>query len=121
MIEMMFAIMLCSVVLMGLLGVLSSILRYQSEGRIYDKVSVAANDVFGQAGEALSKDFERPLVPDVFPPGRQPLASLEGVSFEVVETTERKDLKRVDLTLYWSDGRNIEHHKSMTTKFLKEK
>jgi hypothetical protein len=121
MVELMFAIMIFSVVLLGLLGVLSSLVRYQSEGRAYEKVSVAANAIFGQAGEALARDFDKPLVPDLFPAGRQPMANLEGVTFEVMETAERPDLKRVDLTLYWTDERNIEHHKSMTTRFLKER
>lgn len=121
MIEMMFAIMICSVVLLALLSVLSSMLRYQKDGRAYEKVSVAANSILGQAGEALADDFERPLVPDVFPAGRQALASVEGVTFEVGEVAERVDLRRVDVTLYWLDGRGVEHSKTMTTKFLKEK
>ena len=73
MIEMMFAIMICSIVLLGLLGVLGSVLRNQAEGRTYETISIAANSVFGQAGQALSEDFQRPLVPDVFPEGRQPV------------------------------------------------
>lgn len=121
MVEMMFAILILSVVLLGLLAVLSSILRYQSEGRTYEKVSVAANDVFGQAGEALAENFDRPLVPDVFARGRHALPNLDGVTFEIADTAERADLRRVDLTLYWNDERNVEHRKTMTTKFLKEK
>lgn len=120
MIEMMFAILILSIVILGLMGVLGSVLRNQSEGRIYEKVSIAANTVFGQAGQALSDDFEKKLVPDVFPPGRQPVTGLEEeVSFEISETRERDDLKRVDITLYWKDKDGREHQKSLSTKFVK--
>ena len=118
MIEMMFAIMICTIVLMGLLSVLGSVLRNQAEGRTYEKISMAANSVFGQAGQALKEDFQRPLVPDVFPEGRQPLANLEGVEFELSETAERDDLRRVDIIIYWTDEKGVEHKKPMTTKFL---
>lgn len=121
MVEMMFAILIFSIVLLGLLGVLSSLLRHQAEGRAYEQVSVAANSLFGLAGEALAEDFDRPLVPDVFPAGRQSVPNLEGITFELVETAERADLKRVDLSLYWRDRQNVEHHKSMSTRFLNEK
>lgn len=119
MVEMMFAIMICTVVLLGLLGVLGSVLRNQAEGRTYEKISIAANSVFGKAGQALSEDFDRPLVPDIFAEGRQDLANLEGVSFEVSEELEAEDLKRVDIVIHWKDETGKEHSKSMTTKFLK--
>lgn len=119
MVEMMFAIMICTVVLLGLLGVLGSVLRNQAEGRTYEKISVAANSIFGKAGQALSEDFDRPLVPDIFAEGRQDLVNLEGVSFEVSEELEAEDLKRVDIVIHWKDETGKEHSKSMTTKFLK--
>lgn len=121
MVEMMFAIMICSVVLLALLAVLSTLVRQQTEGRAYEKLSVAANALFGQAGEALTRDFDKPLIPDVFPAGRQPMANVEGVSFEVAETKERADLKRVDVSLYWTDARNANHQLTMSTKFVKER
>lgn len=121
MIEMMFAIFILTLVLFGLLGVLTSVLRNQAEGRSYEKVSIAANAIFGQAGDALTEHFDHDLVPDVFAAGRQPLASLEGVEFELSETRERDDLKRVDITIYWKDKNGAEHQKFMTTKFLKGK
>lgn len=120
MIEMMFAIMICSVVLLGLLGVLGSVLRNQAEGRTYEKVSVAANSIFGKAGQALSEDFERPLVPDVFPKGRQPVDGVQDVSFEMSESQDRDDLRSVQIVLYWKDRDGHEHQKTMSTKFLKE-
>lgn len=119
MVEMMFAMMICTIVLLGLVSVLGSVLRNQAEGRNYEKVSIAANTVFGRAGEALAEDFERPLVPDVFPEGRQPLPNLEGLEFEISEETEREDLRRVDIILYWTDDKDKEHSKPMTTKFLR--
>lgn len=119
MIEMMFAIFILSLVLLGLLGVLSSVLRNQAEGRSYELVSIAANSVFGQAGEALNEHFDHDLVPDVFAAGRQPVGGLEGVEFELTETRERDDLKRVDITIYWKDKNGTQHQKFMTTKFVK--
>jgi hypothetical protein len=120
MIEMMFAILILSIVILGLLGVLGSVLRNQSEGRTYEKVSIAANTVFGQAGQALADDFEKVLVPDVFPAGRQPVTGLEEeVTFEISETRERDDLKRIDITLYWKDKDGQEHSKALSTKFVK--
>lgn len=121
MVEMMFAIMILSVVLLALVSVLGSILDNQYQSRTYDKVSIAANTVFGQARQALAEHFERPLVPDVFPAGRQKVANLEGVSFEVTETRVRPDLKQVDLLIHWTDKQGHEHHKPMTTKFLRVK
>ena len=120
MMEMMFAIMICSVVLLGLLGVLGSVLRNQAEGRTYEQVSVAANSIFGKAGQALSEDFERPLVPDVFPKGRQPVDGVQDVSFEMSESQDRDDLRSVQIILYWKDRDGREHQKTMSTKFLKE-
>lgn len=120
MVEMMFAIMILSIVLLALVSVLGTILDNQMSGRTYDKVSIAANMVFGQARLALAERFDRPLVPDVFPSGRQKLANLEGVSYELSETKERKDLARVDLTIHWTD-KNVDRHKTMSTKFLRVK
>ncbi len=117
--EMMFAIMILSVVLLGLVSVLGSILDNQRRGRSYDKVCVAANMIFGRARQALAEHFDRPLVPNVFPGGRQQLVDLE-VSYEVTQTSERSDLTRVDLTLHWAD-KNVERHKTMSTKFLRVK
>ena len=119
MIEMMFAILIISIVLLGLISVMGSVLRNQSEGRTYDQVTIAANSVFGLAGQALSDDFEKPLIPDTFVAGRQPMTSLEGVSFEVTEQRERDDLKRVDVVIYWKDKTGNEHQKTLSTKFLK--
>ena len=119
MLEMMFAILILSVVLLGLMSVLGSVLRNQSEGRIYETVSVAANTLFGQAGQALHDKFDKPLVPDTFAAGRQPMPNLEGIEFEISENLEREDLKRVDIVLYWKDKAGAEHQKPMSTKFLK--
>lgn len=119
MVEMMFAIMICSIVLLGLLGVLTSVLRNQAEGRTYERISVAASTIFGRAGEALAENWSRPLVPDVFEAGRQPVPNLEELAFEVEETAEKDDLKRVDVTLYWTDEGGGARQKTMTTKFLK--
>jgi hypothetical protein len=102
MMEIMFAMLILVVVILGLLGMLGSVLRSQSEGRIYEKVSIAANTVFGQAGQAISEDFEKSLVPD-----------------EISEQREKDDLKRVDITLYWKDKDGQEHQKTLSTKFLK--
>jgi type II secretory pathway pseudopilin PulG len=121
MIEMMFAIMICTIVLLGLLGVLGSVLRNQAEGRVYEKVSIAANSIFGQAGQALSEDFDRPLVPAVFADGRQPVTNLDDVEFEISQTLERDDLMRVDIVIHWADEKDVAHSKPMMTKFLKEK
>lgn len=115
----MFAILIFSIVIFGLMGVLSSVLRNQTEGRVYEKVSIAANSIFGQAGQALSDNFEKPLVPDTFAAGRQPVSNLEGVTFEVTEALERDDLKRVDIVIYWKDNIGAERSKAMSTKFLK--
>jgi hypothetical protein len=120
MMEIMFAMLILVVVILGLLGMLGSVLRSQSEGRIYEKVSIAANTVFGQAGQAISEDFEKSLVPDVFASGRQPVTGLEEeISFEISEQREKDDLKRVDITLYWKDKDGQEHQKTLSTKFLK--
>jgi type II secretory pathway pseudopilin PulG len=112
MVEMMFAILILSVVLLGLVSVLGSILDNQYNSRAYDKVSIAANTVFGQARQALAEHFDRPLVPDVFPAGRQTLPN---------QTPKRPDLMQVDLVIHWTDKRGQEHHKSMSTKFLRVK
>ena len=120
MVEMMFAIMILSIVLLALVSVLGTILDNQMSGRTYDKVSIAANMIFGQARLALAEHFDRPLVPDVFPSGRQKLANLDGVSYELSETMERNDLARVDLTIHWTD-KNVDRHKTMSTKFLRVK
>ena len=117
--EMMFAIMILSIVLLALVSVLGSLLENQVRGRAYDKVNIAANMIFGQARQALAEHFDRPLVPGVFPAGRQRLIDLD-ISYEVNQTAERPDLTRVDLTLYWAD-KTMEHHKTMSTKFLKAK
>jgi type II secretory pathway pseudopilin PulG len=121
MVEMMFAILILSVVLLGLVSVLGSILDNQYNSRAYDKVSIAANTVFGQARQALAEHFDRPLVPDVFPAGRQTLPNLDGVSYEITQTPKRPDLMQVDLVIHWTDKRGQEHHKSMSTKFLRVK
>lgn len=118
--EMMFAIMVLSIVLLALVSVLGSMLDQQMRGRSYDKVAIAANQIFGQARQALAEHFDRPLVPNVFPSGRQELANLEGVSYEVTQTMERNDLARVDLTIHWTE-KGIGHHRSMSTKFLRVK
>lgn len=118
--EMMFAIMILSIVLLALVSVLGSLLDQQVRGRSYDKVAIAANQIFGQARQALAEHFDRPLVPDVFPSGRQELANLEGVSYEVTETMERPDLARVDLVIRWNE-KSVEHHRNMSTKFLRIK
>jgi len=122
MVEMMFAIMILSIVLLALVSVLGTILDNQMSGRTYDKVSIATNMLFGQARLALAEKFDRPLVPDVFPSGRQKLANLEGISYEISETMEpgRSDLARVVLTIYWTD-KSAERHKTMSTKFLRVK
>jgi prepilin-type N-terminal cleavage/methylation domain-containing protein len=120
MIELMFSILICSIVLMGLLGVLGSLIRDQAEGRTYERVSLAASTVFGEAGEAIARDFYAPLVPDIFAEGRQPVGDIEGVEFEISETQVRDDLKKVDIVLYWTDEKNAEHQKQMSTYFLKE-
>ncbi len=120
MIELLFALLILTIVILGMVGVLASLLRYQSDGRNYEKVGIAGGIVFGQAGLALSENFERPLVPDLFEAGRQPLSEIEGLSFEVVETRERDDLKRVDLTIFWADESGAQREKTMSTKFLKE-
>lgn len=117
--EMMFAIMILSIVLLALVSVLGSVLRHQYEGRNAEKISIAANQVFGKAGHALAEHWERALVPDVFPAGKQALASVEGISYEVSETKERNDLKRVNITLYWKDKDGTEHQKDMFTKILR--
>ena len=119
MIEMMFAILILSIVLLGLMSVLGSVLRNQSDGRIYETVSVAANAIFGQAGQAVHDNFDKPLIPGTFPAGRQPMTNLEGIEFEVSETLEREDLKRVDLVIYWKDKAGAERRTNMSTKFLK--
>jgi type II secretory pathway component PulJ len=121
MMEMMFALLILSIVILGLVSVLGAVLRNQSEGRAYDQVSIATNAIFADAGLALSEDFEKSLIPDTFRPGRQPMESLKEVSFEVSETRERDDLKRVDIVVYWKDKNGIEHRKAMSTKFLKER
>lgn len=121
MVEMMFAIMICSFVLLGLLGVLSSVLRNQAESRNYEKISIAANSIFGQVGQALDEDFERPLTPHLFAPGRQELTNLEGIGFEVTQVRERQDLMRVDIVIYWDDEKGVPHKKTMSTKFLRKK
>lgn len=120
MMEMMFAIMILSIVLLALVSVLGSLLDQQMRGRSYDKVAIAANQVFGQARQALAEHFDRPLVPDVFSGGRQKLADLEGISYEVSQTMERPDLARVDLTIHWTE-KTTDHHRSMSTKFLRVK
>ena len=118
--EMMFAIMILSIVLLALVSVLGTILENQVRGRSYDKVSIAANMLFGQARHALAEHFDRPLVPDVFPSGRQDLANVEGVIYEISQTQRRSDLIQVDLVLYWSD-KSGSHQKAMSTKFLRVK
>lgn len=120
MVEMMFAIMICSIVLLALLGVLGSVLRNQAEGRAYEKVSIAANSIFGQAGQALAEDFERPLVPELFSEGRQSVTNLDGVEFEISQTLEKEDLMRVDIVVYWNDDKGSSHNKPFSTKFLKD-
>jgi len=119
MMEMMFAIMILSIVLLALVSVLGSVLRHQFEGRNAEKVSIAANTLFGQANHALAEHWERPLVPDVFPGYRQDMANLEGISYELSETKERNDLKRVDIKIYWKDKNGAEHQKAMFTKVLR--
>lgn len=120
MVEMMFAIMILSIVLLALVSVLGSLLEQQTRGRSYDKVAIATNQVFGQARQALAEHFDRPLVPDVFPSGRQKLPDLDGVSYEITQTMERTDLARVDLVIYWTE-KNGEHRRAMSTKFLRVK
>lgn len=119
MVELLFAVMLCSLVLLGLIGVLASILRTQIDGRAYERVGVAASAIFGRAEQALSEDFERALIPDLFDDGVQPLENFEEIEFEVSETLERDDLKRVDLTIYWRDEKGDVRQKKLTTKFLR--
>ena len=121
MVEMMFAIMICSIVLLGLLAVLGSVLRNQEEGHNYEKVSIAANLIFSRAGQALENDFDQVLVPDIFAEGRQPLENLPDVSFEISETLvpAKEDLKQVEIVIYWNDKKGVEHRKSMSTKFLR--
>jgi type II secretory pathway pseudopilin PulG len=119
MVEMMFAIMILSIVLLGLVSVLGSVLRNQFEGRNAEKVAIAANTLFAQAGHALTDHWDRPLVPDLFPAYRQDMANLEGISYELSETKERDDLKRVDIKIYWKDKNGNEHQKAMTTKILR--
>lgn len=118
--EMMFAIMILSIVLLALVSVLGSLLDQQMRGRSYDKAAIATNQIFGQARQALAEHFDRPLVPDVFPSGRQTMPELEGFSYEITETMERPDLARVDLVLHWKE-KTVEHHRAMSTKFLRVK
>lgn len=119
MVEMMFAIMILSIVLLGLVSVLGSVLRHQYEGRNAEKVSIAANTLFAQAGHALAEHWDRALVPDVFPGYRTDLSNLEDVSYELSETKERNDLKRVDIKIFWKDKNGNEHQKAMFTKILR--
>lgn len=119
MVEMMFATMILAIVLLGLLGVIATVLRNLDDGRTYEKVGIAASSVFGQAGLAVSEDFEKSLFPDTFTPGVQEFPGLDGISFEIREELEREDLKRVEVTLYWTSKDKGEHRKTFMTKFLK--
>ncbi len=119
MVEMMFAVMILSVVLLGMLGIIGTVLRNLEDGRTYEKVSIAANSLFGQAGLALSENFEKSLFPDTFIHGVQEFPGLEGVSYEVKEERERDDLKRVEVTLFWKSKDGLEHKKTFMTKFVK--
>lgn len=119
MMELLFAMLILTVVIMGMVGVLASLIQRQAEGLNYEKVSIAGDLIFGQAGQALSENFDRPLIPDLFEEGQQPIAELEGFSVEVTETQERDDLKRVDIAIFWTDENGVSRRKSMSTKFLK--
>lgn len=119
MVEMMFAVMILSVVILGLLGIISTVLKNLEEGRNFEKVSIAANSLFGQAGLALSENFEVSLFPDTFTEGVQDFPGIEGVRYEVKEARERDDLKRVEVTLFWKSKDSVEHKKTFMTKFVK--
>lgn len=119
MVEMMFAVMILAIVILGLLGIISTVLRNLEEGRTYEKLSIAATSVFGQAGLALEENFDRPLLPDTFSEGVHEFPGLEGVSYEVKEERERDDLKRVEVTLFWKSKGGSEHKKTLMTKFVK--
>lgn len=115
----MFAIMILSIVLLALVSVFGSVLRNQFEGRSAEKVSIAANALFGKAGHALAEHWDRPLVPEIFPGYRTDLPNVEGISYELKESELAKDLKRVDIKLYWKDKSGNEHAKEMFTKILR--
>ena len=119
MVEMMFAVMILSVVILGLLGIISTVLKNLEEGRNFEKISIAANSLFGQAGLALSESFEVSLFPDTFTEGVQDFPGIEGVRYEVKEERERDDLKRVEVTLFWRSKDSVEHKKTFMTKFVK--
>lgn len=119
MVEMMFAILILSVVLLGLLGIITTVLRNLEDGRSYEKVDIAANSLLGQAGLAASENFEISLFPDTFSEGVQAFPGLEGISYEIKEELEREDLKRVEVTLFWKNKDGAERQKTFMTKFVK--
>lgn len=119
MVEMMFALLILSVVLLGLLGIITTVLRNLEDGRTYEKVNIAANSLFGQAGLAAAENFEKSLFPDTFAEGVQEFPGLEGILYEVHEELEREDLKRVEVTLFWENKDGTERKKTFMTKFVK--
>lgn len=119
MVEMMFALLILSVVLLGLLGVITTVLRNLEDGRAYEKVDIAANSLFGQAGLAAAENFEKSLFPDTFAEGVHQFPGLEGILYEVKEELEREDLKRVEVTLFWKNKDGAERKKTFMTKFVK--
>ncbi len=119
MVEMMFAILILSLVLLGMLGVISTVLRNLEDGRSYEKVSIAANSIFGQAGLALSENFEKSLFPETFTEGVQPFPDLDGIQYQVTEARERDDLKRLEVTIFWKNKDGTDRKKTFMTKFVK--
>ncbi len=119
MVEMMFAIMILSVVLLGMVGSISTVLRNLEDGRSNERVSIAANSIFGQAGLALSENFEKSLIPGTFSEDVQPFPELNGIEYQVTEARERDDLKRVEVTILWKNKDGTARKKTFMTKFLK--
>lgn len=118
MVELMFALLIISIVILGAMSLLGTILRNQKDGRIYEKVSVVANEVFGRIGEALSEDFETEIKPSFFGDDPQPL---EGITYEVLPSAgdNREDLKTVKVKFSWKDEAGRPREKVISTKFLR--
>ncbi|MBI3926473.1 MAG: prepilin-type N-terminal cleavage/methylation domain-containing protein [Armatimonadetes bacterium] len=101
-----------AVVALGLLGLIS-VMIYSTRARIQgterQTASVIALSLMSDAENALAADFGAPVGV-----ARAPVAGSPGYEAEVQAADERPGLKRVEVTVYWTDERGRQEFRLWT-------
>jgi hypothetical protein len=112
--ELILALLLTLIAVLGLVGVVSYSLRAQAKSSTSHIASVIASNLMEDAQGTCWDNFSAPLTA-----ARQVVPSHPGYEFAIAENLENADLKRVEISIYWNDREGARQF-DLWTKLVRE-